>query len=111
MVFPASPDTTSSRPSEPPTITLLYFASIRTSLDGEPSSETLALPESPSPLTLSDLRTWLVRTVHDGNEAFRLALERSAWSVDEEMVAVEDERDVVLTGGETVCAIPPVSGG
>lgn len=38
-------------------------------------------------------------------------LARSAWSVDEEMIAEEREGEVVLKGGETVCPIPPVSGG
>ncbi|BGP41139.1 hypothetical protein JCM10450v2_005171 [Rhodotorula kratochvilovae] len=90
-------------------ITLLYFAAVRTSLPGEPPSQLLALPTSPAPFPLSALRAHLVRDVHPGNNEFARVLERCAWSVDEEMVDEED--GVVLKGGETVCAIPPVSGG
>ncbi|GJN90054.1 hypothetical protein Rhopal_003052-T1 [Rhodotorula paludigena] len=92
-------------------IHLLYFAGIRTSLPGEPSSQTISLPITPSPFPLSLLRTHLTAVVHAGNDEFARVLERSAWSVDEEMVDEEDEASVFLKGGETVCPIPPVSGG
>ncbi|GAA5927139.1 MoaD/ThiS family protein [Sporobolomyces koalae] len=92
-----------------PSITMLYFASIRTSLVGEPDTEIIQLPSRSC--TLYDLRIHLVRQVHRGNLEFERALERSMWSVDEEMVEVEQERDHVLRNGQTVCAIPPVSGG
>ncbi|KAK4335669.1 hypothetical protein RTBOTA2_004445 [Rhodotorula toruloides] len=45
------------------------------------------------------------------NDELARVLERSAWSVDEEMVDEEREDEVLLKGGETVCPIPPVSGG
>ncbi|GAA6011664.1 hypothetical protein JCM10207_004200 [Rhodosporidiobolus poonsookiae] len=92
-------------------ITLLYFAGIRTSLAGEPDSQLVPLPPIPAPFPLSQLRHYLCTTVHAGNDEFARVLERSAWSVDEEMVDEEDEGKVVLKGGETVCPIPPVSGG
>ncbi|GAA5945332.1 hypothetical protein JCM1841_000840 [Sporobolomyces salmonicolor] len=95
----------------PPTITLLYFASLRTSLSTEPYSSLVPLPSSPSPFTLHDLRSYLVNEIHRGNDEFARALERSAWSVDEEMVDLEEERERILLGGEVVCGIPPVSGG
>ncbi|GAA5868357.1 hypothetical protein JCM1840_005654 [Sporobolomyces johnsonii] len=94
-----------------PTITLLYFASLRTSLPTEPYSSLVPLPSAPSPFTLHNLRSYLVTEVHAGNDEFARALERSAWSVDEEMVDLDDERARVLNGGEVVCGIPPVSGG
>ncbi|GAA6055612.1 hypothetical protein JCM3770_006725 [Rhodotorula araucariae] len=90
-------------------ITLLYFAAVRTAIPGEPSSQLLALPTTPAPFPLSALRTHLVQHVHVGNDEFARVLERCAWSVDEEMA--DDEDAVLLHGGETVCAIPPVSGG
>ena len=90
---------------------MLYFASLRTSLAGEPSSQILQLPSSPSPFTLYDLRRYLVEEVHKGNEEFEHALERSLWSVDEEMVELESEKSFILKDGQVVCGIPPVSGG
>ncbi|GAA5875738.1 hypothetical protein JCM8547_007054 [Rhodosporidiobolus lusitaniae] len=92
-----------------PQITLLYFAGVRTSLPSEPDSQVIDLPASPSPFPLSQLRQYLTSTVHPDNEEFACVLERSEWSVNEEMVEVEGK--VVLRGGETVCPIPPVSGG
>jgi hypothetical protein len=52
-----------------------------------------------------------VKEVHQGNEEFEHALERSLWSVDEEMVELEQEKDFALKTGQVVCGIPPVSGG
>ncbi|GAA5825161.1 hypothetical protein JCM11251_006125 [Rhodosporidiobolus azoricus] len=94
-----------------PTITLLYFAGIKTSLPSEPDSQLIPLPTSPSPFPLSLLRKHLVTHVHPDNHEFARVLQRSAWSVNEEMVDDEDEGKVGLKGGETVCPIPPVSGG
>ena len=69
----------------------------------------MTLPLDPFPL--SSLRQFLTTSVHPNNSELARVLERSAWSVDEEMVEREEESGVLLKGGETVCAIPPVSGG
>jgi len=52
-----------------------------------------------------------VREVHKGNEEFERALEKSTWSVDEEMIPIEQEREFIVKEGQTICPIPPVSGG
>ncbi|KAL8286974.1 hypothetical protein RQP46_003980 [Phenoliferia psychrophenolica] len=90
-------------------ITLLYFAGVRTAIAHEPESQTIALPTHPFPL--SSLREFLTTSVHPNNAELERVLERSAWSVEEEMIDREEEAGVLLKGGETVCAIPPVSGG
>lgn len=84
---------------------------MRTALADEPASQSINLPASPSPFPLSDLRAYLTDTVHPGNDEFARVLHRSAWSVNEEMIDEEEEDKVLLRGGETVCPIPPVSGG
>ncbi|GAA5860858.1 hypothetical protein JCM3774_003166 [Rhodotorula dairenensis] len=94
-----------------PKIELLYFAGVRTSIAGEPASQTVPLPSSPNPFPLSALRDHLVQAVHPGNDEFARVLDRSAWSVNEAMVDDDDVARVWLRGGETVCPIPPVSGG
>ncbi|BGP71573.1 hypothetical protein NBRC10513v2_004953 [Rhodotorula toruloides] len=94
-----------------PQITLLLFAGVRSAWPGEPASQLVELPTSPSPFPLSQLREHLIRYVQPGNDELARVLERSAWSVDEEMVDEEREDEVLLKGGETVCPIPPVSGG
>ncbi|BGP17598.1 hypothetical protein JCM10213_001248 [Rhodosporidiobolus nylandii] len=91
-----------------PQITLLYFAGVRTALPGEPDSQLVDLPAA---LPLSRLREYLTTHVHTGNDELARVLERSAWSVDEEMIDDEREGEVLLEGGEVVCPIPPVSGG
>jgi molybdopterin converting factor small subunit len=93
-------------------VTLLYFASARSSLPNEPHSEVVSLPSSnpPTPFHLSSLRALLLQ-LHPNNDEFANVLSRSAWSVDEEMVEPELESSLVLKGGEAVCIIPPVSGG
>jgi molybdopterin converting factor small subunit len=92
-------------------ITLLFFASVRTSIPSEPYSTTLILPSDPTPYPLSLLRQHLIHQVYPGNAEFQQAITKSAWSVDEEMVDEGEEEQVMLKGGETVCPIPPVSGG
>ncbi|ORY41183.1 hypothetical protein BCR35DRAFT_42840 [Leucosporidium creatinivorum] len=92
-------------------ITLLFFASVRTSLPSEPYSTTVSLPSDPTPYPISLLRQHLIEQVYPGNQEFKQALLKSAWSVDEEMVDESDEQRVMLKGGEIVCPIPPVSGG
>ncbi|SCV73537.1 BQ2448_7463 [Microbotryum intermedium] len=89
-------------------ITVLYFASVRTALEPLPSQTQLVLPTRP--FLLSDLRSHLV-SIHRDNEAFRIALDSSQWSVDEEMIPREDEDTFELKHGQVVCPIPPVSGG
>lgn len=91
-------------------IILLYFAGVRTSLaaEGEPYSESISLPHAP--FALSSLRS-LLAGLHPGNDEFIRVLGRSLWSVNEEMVDKDDEATLLLDGGETVCPIPPVSGG
>lgn len=93
------------------TIQLLYFAGVRTAIAGEPASQQISLPDEPTPFPLSRLRDYLVTAIHPDNEELAHVLQRSAWSVSEEMIDDENEGDVVLRGGETVCPIPPVSGG
>lgn len=72
-------------------------------------SEQVDLPHGN--LSLSQLRSYLTTIVHPDNEEYALALDKSAWSVNEDMISPELEHTVVLKGGETVCPIPPVSGG
>lgn len=84
---------------------------MRTSLPSEPYSTTIALPAEPTPFPLSRLRQHLIEQVYPGNAEFAQAITKSAWSVEEEMVDEGDEERVMLKGGETVCPIPPVSGG
>ncbi|BGP25772.1 hypothetical protein JCM10295v2_004709 [Rhodotorula toruloides] len=100
-----------SQPSYSLQITLLLFAGVRSAWPGEPASQLIDLPTSPSPFPLSRLRDHLILHVQPGNEELSRVLERSAWSVDEEMVDEERENEALLKGGETVCPIPPVSGG
>ncbi|KAK4701177.1 hypothetical protein P7C70_g5056, partial [Phenoliferia sp. Uapishka_3] len=98
-------------PTSSPSITLLYFAAVRTSLPDEPDSQIVSLPSTPNPFPLSLLRSHLTSAVHPNNEQLALVLDKSAWSVNEEMVDRDEEESIILKGGEVVCAIPPVSGG
>lgn len=93
-----------------PSITILYFASIRTHLGLE--RETIDLPLTTSGSScISDLPA-AVHRLHP-SEKTKQILQGCMWSVDEEMVDLEDEEEgkQVLKGGETVAVIPPVSGG
>lgn len=92
-------------------ITLLYFASVKTSLPDEPLSEQITLPQGQATIILTELRSYLIDQVHPHNQEYHLALNKSVWSVDEEIIPVEQEATTVLKGGETLCPIPPVSGG
>lgn len=89
-------------------ITMLYFAGARTSLPNEPNSESISLPTTPFPL--SGLRQLLAER-YGGNIAFASVLQRSAWSVNEEMIQRDEESSTLLLGGEVVGIIPGVSGG
>ena len=87
---------------------MLYFAGARTSLPHEPNSESISL--STTPFALAGLRQLLCER-HEGNIAFANVLQRSAWSVNEEMVQRDEEATTLLRGGEVVGIIPGVSGG
>ncbi|KZP00645.1 hypothetical protein CALVIDRAFT_455829, partial [Calocera viscosa TUFC12733] len=85
-----------------PTITVLYFAAARTCIGL--SSERISLPEGGLPLSQ------LGKLLEERHEDTGLGkvLQRSGWSVNDEMV---EEEGVVLRGGEEVGVICPVSGG
>lgn len=86
-----------------PSVRVLYFASAKTAVGLE--SELVELPESP--FALSSLGGLLV-SLHPETK-LQDVLRVSAWSVDESMVELDEDRR--LTGGEIVAIIPPVSGG
>ncbi|KAJ9105539.1 hypothetical protein QFC19_003521 [Naganishia cerealis] len=93
-------------------ITILYFASIRTHLNLERETVPLPLPgSSQSTSTISDLPQAIHR-LHPSDKVKQI-LQGCMWSVDEDMVDLEDEEEGkrILKGGETVAVIPPVSGG
>jgi molybdopterin converting factor small subunit len=94
----------------PPTIKVLYFASIRTHL----SLESESYPQTSSPTTLSSLKSQIIAR-HPDNKTKEI-LKGCMWSVGDEMVDDDEEdesepKDVQLKGGEVVAVIPPVSGG
>ncbi|EJU04863.1 MoaD/ThiS [Dacryopinax primogenitus] len=93
--------------ASPRAITVLYFASARTTIDI--SYERIPLPEAGLPL--KELPK-LLEERHAGKGLGKV-LERCRWSVNDEMVEHigEGEDEVVLRGGEEVAVIPPVSGG
>jgi molybdopterin converting factor small subunit len=93
-----------------PSITILYFASIRTHLGIE--RELITLPPDESRIT--DLPSAIIRQHPEDPKKLKALLEACMWCVDEEMVDLEDvdgEGARVLKGGEVVAVIPPVSGG
>ncbi|KAI0330221.1 hypothetical protein GY45DRAFT_1303304 [Cubamyces sp. BRFM 1775] len=94
-----------------PTITVLYFAAASTATGLTTEEVALPVPESDSDnvscLPLSALGD-LLAARHPGTK-LREVLAQSQWAVDEEMV--DDPAQVVLTGGEEVAVICPVSGG
>lgn len=97
-------------PFDMPSITILYFASIRTHLSLE--RETIDLPlDTAGTSCISDLPAAVYR-LHPSDKTKQI-LQGCMWSVDEEMVDLEDEEEgkQMLKGGETVAVIPPVSGG
>lgn len=89
-------------------ISLLLFSSARTALPSAPHSLSVPLPTGP--ITLEDFRDHL-QTEPWYTPEFGVALKKSAFSVDEEMVRLDEEHQVSITGGETIAIIPPVSGG
>ena len=85
-----------------PTITILYFASLRETL-GEDQQIT-DLPEHVN--TVAELAEHLANT---GTEAWRILCDSN-----QVLVAVNQEivsREHVLTGGEEIAFFPPVTGG
>ena len=91
--------------TEPPSITLLYFAAARSAVNLD--KEIITLPETPFRLSaLSNLLT----TKHSNTELGSV-LQGCAWSVDVAMVPAEEVHTRLLRGGEEVAIIPPVSGG
>jgi molybdopterin converting factor small subunit len=87
------------------TIQMLYFASARTTLGK--SNESLSIPSSP-PFPISKLKAFLLET-NGNNPELKTVLDKSALSVNEEIIYDDDE--VVLKEGDVVAVIPPVSGG
>ncbi|KAK9893539.1 hypothetical protein P389DRAFT_112907 [Cystobasidium minutum MCA 4210] len=87
-------------------IQMLYFASARTSLDK--SSETLSFPRSffNSP---NEFKEYLLKTHYNDNAEFKTVLNKSAISLNEEIVY--DDEGMTLKDGDVVAIIPPVSGG
>lgn len=85
-------------------VTILYFAaaSTATSLN----SEIVRIPTD-HPFLLSELGDLLV-SLHPDTGLDKV-LESSQWSVDAEMV--DDPGNVLLSGGEEIAIICPVSGG
>lgn len=94
----------SSAMSDPPHITVLYFAAASTAAGR--TSERIALPDG-KPMSLTTLGTLLKERYATGG--MENALDGSQWSVDAEMV--DDPESTMLRGGEEVGVICPVSGG
>ena len=90
--------------SEGITIQMLYFASARTSLDK--FQESIQLPSSHFPA--NKLKAYLQER-YNGNVEFISVLNKSAISVNEEIVY--DEENHLLENGDVGAIIPPVSGG
>ncbi|KIM33213.1 hypothetical protein M408DRAFT_150654 [Serendipita vermifera MAFF 305830] len=90
-----------------PTITVLYFAAAHTCT--KLHSEVITLPIGPNEagFPLSNLGDLLASRHHQ--TGLERVLDVSQWSVNLDMI--NDVDAVILTGGEEVAVIPPVSGG
>lgn len=88
-----------------PTVRVIYFASVRTTLGL--SHESIALPSVPT--SLSTLIELIAQRHNDKHPASVLAACR--WSVDNTLIEIDEIANWTLNGGEEVAAIPPVSGG
>ncbi|KAH7106537.1 hypothetical protein BKA62DRAFT_687401 [Auriculariales sp. MPI-PUGE-AT-0066] len=95
--------------SEPILITVLYFAGAQSAVKRQ--SEQVSLPSAAQDpgFPLTKLAERLSELHPDTGLAAVLAT--SQWSINEEMVPVDDVGGTWLRGGETIAVIPPVSGG
>ncbi|SPO48142.1 related to Molybdopterin synthase small subunit [Moesziomyces antarcticus] len=91
--------------SASPTVRVIYFASVRTTLGL--SHESIALPSVPTSLpTLIEL----IAQRHNDKQPDSV-LAGCRWSVDNTLIEIDEIANWTLSGGEEVAAIPPVSGG
>ncbi|KAG8681311.1 hypothetical protein FRC08_015716 [Ceratobasidium sp. 394] len=87
--------------------TVLYFAAARTATGIH--KDVIEIDSNSAGLPLSQLASLLSERYPGTN--LGEVLQVSSWSVNEEMVDEGDVPDVILTGGEEVGVICPVSGG
>ncbi|KAG8686589.1 hypothetical protein FRC09_014031 [Ceratobasidium sp. 395] len=87
--------------------TVLYFAAARTTTGIH--KDVIAIDPNSAGIPLSQLASLLSERCPDTK--LKEILEISSWSVNEEMVDESDVPNVILTGGEEVAVICPVSGG
>ncbi|KAG8747293.1 hypothetical protein FRC10_001472 [Ceratobasidium sp. 414] len=86
---------------------VLYFAAARTATGIH--KDVIKIDPSSTGVPLSQLASLLSERYPD--TTLGEVLEMSSWSVNEEMVNESDVPNVILTGGEEVGVICPVSGG
>lgn len=93
------------------TIHVLYFAAAKEAVGS--GKQDVQLPEMP--FALSKLGEYLAEEIRKSGKgdakAFQSVLEKSRWSVNEDMIEEEEVGKLMLQGGEDVAIIPPVSGG
>lgn len=89
---------------------MLYFASARTALDVQSEKITLSRPHDGTPITLAVLIKYLLASHKDRASELQAVIDKSAWSVNEEIV-LDEQTACVLQSGDVVAIIPPVSGG
>ncbi|KAF8604214.1 hypothetical protein BDV93DRAFT_110213, partial [Ceratobasidium sp. AG-I] len=89
--------------------TVFYFAGARTATGIHKDVVPINPSLHPSGVPLSQLADLL--SERHPNTELKEVLRTSSWSVDEEMVDEEDIPSTILTGGEEVGVICPVSGG
>ncbi|QRV89852.1 molybdopterin synthase small subunit [Ceratobasidium sp. AG-Ba] len=87
--------------------TVLYFAAARTATGIH--KDIIQIDPDSKGIPLSQLADLLSNRHPDTK--LREILEISSWSVNEEMVGEADAHNVILSGGEEVGVICPVSGG
>ena len=88
-------------------LTVLYFAAARDATGLSSESVELAASEP----RLADLSAALLVRHQQHDAELRTVLRRSAWSVNEAIVARDEEASLVLKDRDVVAVIPPVSGG
>ncbi|KAG0147833.1 hypothetical protein CROQUDRAFT_42274 [Cronartium quercuum f. sp. fusiforme G11] len=95
-------------------VTILLFASARSSVPGEPTSIKLQLPNV-TPQSLISVR--MVREALEGHarvsgwNTFPDILRRSAFAVDDQMIPIDQEAHAKVELENVLAVIPPVSGG